>query len=545
MDKLTIICPLCRDKVDRLLYRFHYESELVILEKIKHEHPGWTEADGICSRCIDYYYTGVVMEQRILPEIGPHFPVKSQDDYTILPTSLRLDADPRFSGKGVTTCFIDSGFYLHPDLTNTSNRIVTIIDITNSETRSAEQMWHGTMTSVVCAGDGFLSNGLYRGIASDTRLVLIKVQDSSGRIDTDNICKALEWVLAHHEEYEIRIVNMSLGADEDISFKTSKVDLLAEQLIQAGITVIAAVGNDQHGKLKPPANALNVISVGGINDDNKLQAGTGKMYHSTYGTTTDGLIKPELLAHSIWIAAPIIPETNEQKESNSLHQLLQSSDENFISTLNQVSSDIQIDKNVLQSRNISRIRKAAIERIQACKFISPHYMHVDGTSFAAPIVSSIVAQLLEINPSLTPFGIREILFSTAKRLNETPGEQQGYGIVQPRNAVLKALRTVNISKRPRSPQIDISRNSISFYVQSDCATQISLSGTFNEWERESLLFSPYENGIWRVEIPMLPNGKYHYKFFINDQRWIEDVSNPYREPDGFNGFNSVLLIESN
>ena len=31
-----------------------------------------------------------------------------------------------------------------------------------------------------------------------------------------------------------------------------------------------------------------------------------------------------------------------------------------------------------------------------------HYKRVDGTSFAAPIVTSIVAQMLEANPGLTP-----------------------------------------------------------------------------------------------------------------------------------------------
>ena len=56
------------------------------------------------------------MEQRLLPSIGPYFPVKSVDDFVILPTGLRLDADPRYTGKGITICFIDSGFSLHPDL---------------------------------------------------------------------------------------------------------------------------------------------------------------------------------------------------------------------------------------------------------------------------------------------------------------------------------------------------------------------------------------------------------------------------------------------
>ena len=70
----------------------------------------------MCSRCVDYYHTAIIREQRILPQIGPHFPVKSADDFIILPTPLRVDAHPRYTGKGITICFIDSGFYPHPDL---------------------------------------------------------------------------------------------------------------------------------------------------------------------------------------------------------------------------------------------------------------------------------------------------------------------------------------------------------------------------------------------------------------------------------------------
>ena len=124
-----IICPLCNDAVDKLLYRFHIEDERKVLDRIKINNPQWAELDGICSRCIDYYHVEVVREQRILPEIGPHFPVKSGDDFIILPTPLRVDAHPRFTGKGVTICFIDSGFYPHPDLVAHKNRIKKIIDI--------------------------------------------------------------------------------------------------------------------------------------------------------------------------------------------------------------------------------------------------------------------------------------------------------------------------------------------------------------------------------------------------------------------------------
>jgi len=166
-----ITCPLCHDEVDELLYRFHISSEKVVIDKIKLNNPGWTEQDGICSRCIDYYNVEIIREQKLLPEIGPFFPVKSADDFVILPTALRVDANPKYTGKGVTICFIDSGFYLHPDLVKTNNRIKKIVDITRPRTHANyfskphNESWHGTMTSVVCAGDGYLSNGLYKGIA--------------------------------------------------------------------------------------------------------------------------------------------------------------------------------------------------------------------------------------------------------------------------------------------------------------------------------------------------------------------------------------------
>ena len=93
--------------------------------------------------------------------------------------------------------------------------------------------WHGTMTSVVCAGDGYSSNGLYRGIACGAELVLLKVQNDEGRITTENIAKALQWVLKNHSKYNIKIVNMSLGDDEAVSYKNSVIDELAAELVPA------------------------------------------------------------------------------------------------------------------------------------------------------------------------------------------------------------------------------------------------------------------------------------------------------------------------
>jgi len=59
------------------------------------------------------------------------------------------------------------------------------------------------------------------------------------------------------------------------------------------------------------------------------------------------------------------------------------------------------------------------------------------------------------------------------------------------------------------------------------------------------MMEPARDGFWRIEIPMLTPGNYQYKFLIDGKNWAEDFTNPYREPDGFTGFNSVLRVEQN
>jgi serine protease AprX len=550
MTTEKITCPLCNDAVDKLLYRFHIESEQAVIEKIKSSNPAWAEQDGICSRCIDHYITEIIMQQKILPEVGPYFPVKSADDFIILPTPVRVNANPKYTGRGITICFIDSGFYLHPDLIKNKNRIKNIVDITN--TRAAAEYflqphsnaWHGTMTSVVCAGDGYLSNGLYKGIASCAELVLLKVMNSEGKITTENIAKALQWVQKNHVKYNIRVINMSLGDDAAGSWKNSEVDVLAEKLIEKGITIVAAVGNDTGAAIKSPANAPNVIAVGGWDDNNSLNSNQNKLYHSSFGKTADEIYKPELIANAIWIAAPILPGTTEEEAAGLLYELLQTHQEKLKEKILTSKNKTGITCTEIEKNDVTFIRQKIVDRIQECKYISPHYMHVDGTSFAAPIVTAVIAQLLEINPDLTPAQIRNILFGTAKRLPGLPVEQQGYGVIHPAKAIIKTLQNLFSMKQHASPFINKRKKAIEFYMQNPCASHISLAGSFNHWAHDSLLMEPTKNGLWKIEIPMLPKGTYHYKFFVDDKVWMEDIDNPYREPDGLNGFNSILMVEN-
>src|SRR5262249_53557118 len=86
------------------------------------------------------------------------------------------------------------------------------------------------------------------------------------------------------------------------------------------------------------------------------------------------------------------------------------------------------------------IRQLVAVKIHDANVISGSYKHVDGTSFAAPIVSSVVAQMLEANPRLTPQQVKRILIDTAIRLEGVEVNQQGWGTVIPGRAVEQALQ---------------------------------------------------------------------------------------------------------
>jgi serine protease AprX len=73
------------------------------------------------------------------------------------------------------------------------------------------------------------------------------------------------------------------------------------------------------------------------------------------------------------------------------------------------------------------------------KVISGAYKHVDGTSFASPIVASIAAQMLEANPRLLPHDVKRIAVRTARRIVGVEVDCQGWGAVDAQGAVRAAL----------------------------------------------------------------------------------------------------------
>ena len=535
-------CPVCELHHPKLIHSFNQVYESDVIGNIKNDFPQWEVSQGICNRCYDEFEAITYHKYRGLENDIDEFKLKFLDFY-ILPIGTRLNAEKSFTGKGVTICFIDSGFYMHPDI---KSRIKKIMDITD-ESRDEnyfntvhDNAWHGTMTSTICAGNGNLSRGLYKGLASEAELVLIKTQNDEGKITDENIIKALEWVKSNHELYNIRIVNLSLSGDVAEHFDTSRINHLAEELFAMNILVIAAVGNSTDGEVLPPASSPHVVAVGGLDDDNKLD-GDIILYHSTYGVTLDGLSKPELISNAIWLPAPILPATASAKKAEVLFQALQNDD--YIYAIIENNAALFKDDGFDIPSGKEKIWKQVKKLIWKEKFITPHYMHVDGTSFAAPIVSSVAAQMLEANPTLASNELRQILLKTALPLPTYDVARQGYGRLQPKMAVYAVMKKEDIIFPDDNPVIDYKNKKIMFYLhQPNVKIGLSLSGSFNNWKKNEIFLKPAKNDTWYMQMPLLPPGRYEYKFLADNQQWIEDVANPWRTVDNHGGWNNVFEI---
>lgn len=438
LGPLENLCDVCDRRAEVLLSFPDLPGELKSLVAANASADGIL--DQVCARCIALF-------ERAQRQLDSHAAVFEQTSY-VLPTPLRLDADERFTGKGVTIAFLDSGFYAHPDLTTPQNRILAYHSIFNAteDKTSLETIdvasWHGMMTSVVAAGNGSMSDGFYRGIASESNAVLVKI-GRTGRITEDQIQSGLEWVLALREKYQIRVVNISAGGDFEESYLTNPLAQVVERCVREGLVVVCAVGNagmSPGHSVVAPASAPSAISVGGLDDQNSRDRARRGMYRSSYGPTLDGLQKPEVIAPGIWVAAPILPNTPTAGEAALYFKLEGATDAEVGEILR---ANVGIDKDLDEARElpVPLLRQLITIKLREGNVINSNYKYVDGTSFSAPIVASVVACMLEANPALTPQQVKRILIDTSERVPAVEVERQGWGVVSPRRAVERALES--------------------------------------------------------------------------------------------------------
>ena len=82
-------------------------------------YPYWDREDGACPACVQQNLLQILLakgDAALHEAIQAAWPLDAEAAFGVLPTRIRLHADPRFSGKGITIALADAGFYPHPDL---------------------------------------------------------------------------------------------------------------------------------------------------------------------------------------------------------------------------------------------------------------------------------------------------------------------------------------------------------------------------------------------------------------------------------------------
>ena len=320
-----------------------------------------------------------------------------------------------YDGAGVGVAVIDSGVTnWHDDLSGTSNsllfpygnqRVRRFVDFVNEHTTPYDDNGHGTHVSGIIAGNGYNSSlGEKAGIAPKASIISLKVLNANGVGTISSMIAAMNWVAQNHQTFNIRVVNMSVGARITESYWTDPLTVAAKQLTDRGIVVVGAAGNFgknaagelQYGGITAPANAPWVLTVGASSTNGTLTRYDDTMagFSSSGPTNIDFGAKPDLVA----------PGTGTVS--------LAAAGSTFYSTKSQF----------------------LVAGKQGMGGLKP-YLTLSGTSMAAPVVSGTVALMLQANPKLTPNLVKGILQYTAQVYPGYNALRQGAGFLNTLGAV--------------------------------------------------------------------------------------------------------------
>ena len=177
-------------------------------------------------------------------------------------------------GSGVGIAILDSGIDLnHAQFAANSNgpRVVASVDFTG-ENRTDDPYGHGTFVAAAAAG-GAGGGADYTGIAPGASLLNVRVLNSSGEGTVEAVMAGLDWVAEHARQYNVRIVNMSIGTRAVESYKYDPLCRAVRGLVNSGILVFAAAGNEGkdadgekvYGAIHSPGNEPSAFTIGATN----------------------------------------------------------------------------------------------------------------------------------------------------------------------------------------------------------------------------------------------------------------------------------------
>ena len=307
--------------------------------------------------------------------------------------------------SGITSWHADLSYMGSSSLVRTSNgqRLAAFVDLVNGHTAPYDDNGHGTHVSGIIGGNGFVTFGLRAGVAPDAHIVSLKVLDAQGRGVISNVIAALDWVIRNGAAYNVRVVNLSVGAAVTESYKTDPLTLAAKRAVDAGIVVVTAAGNLgknrlgqlQYGAIAAPGNAPWVLTVGASSHEGTVSRTDDVIagFSSRGPSAVDFEAKPDIVAPGVGTASLSDP--------------------------------------------LSLIYATKSSSLLGGSFWLGYkpYISLSGTSMSAPVVAGSVALMLQANPSLTPNLVKAILEYTAQVNPGYNALTQGAGFLNTKGAV--------------------------------------------------------------------------------------------------------------
>jgi len=311
--------------------------------------------------------------------------------------------DARQTWSGVTNdklptppaiAIVDSGIQSgRPDFVNAGpgpgpgggpSRVIAQTTIITNGTQNSpgDGYGHGTFVAGIAAGS---ATG-YAGTAPSAPLVSIDVMNDQGMALTSDVIAACDWIIAHKDQYNIRVANFSLHSTAPASIFWDPLDQAVERLWFDGVVVVAASGNyGVNGQpttvAYAPGNDPFVITVGADSMEGSASPNNDTAAPwSTYGYTLDGFAKPELAAPGRYMVGPVPPNST-----------------------------------------LATTRPGDV--------VAPGYMQLSGTSFAAPVVSGAAAYILALHPNWTPDQVKGALMLAANPEPAAAPMSVGVGLV--------------------------------------------------------------------------------------------------------------------
>ena len=214
---------------------------------------------------------------------------------------LLQDAEGRnVTGKNITIAIIDTGVdYTHEDLGNCTEseflngnceKVVGGYDFYNNDNNPMDDHGHGTHCAAIAA-----SNGSFKGVAPDAKILAYKVCDSSGSCPESSIIQAIENATLEGAD----VISISLGGPGDPEDALSQA---VNNAVDSGVVVAVAAGNEGPGKesVSSPGTAEKAITVGASDKSDSLADFSSRGPVSWDNKT---MIKPDVLAPGVDICA--------------------------------------------------------------------------------------------------------------------------------------------------------------------------------------------------------------------------------------------------